>query len=164
MASRGVEPVAVLLREFIHRSGALRAVAVVEGFTGDRTAIVDCARLAPIEVTIGEELSELPHDLAADGDPLPVPAVRQLPPFEVDPDSGEIAGALGGVEHLAGAVRELAGTLGGRSVAMAQFETTTPDVPLTISARSGEPMVLAIGDDEYEMDEGWPPARPSSRH
>ena len=42
---------------------------------------------------------------------------------------------------------------------MAQFETTTPDVPLSISARPGEPMVVAIGEDEYEMDAGWPPAR-----
>lgn len=156
MLGSGVEAVAVLLREFIHRSGALRAVAVVDALGG---AIVDCARLSPIEVTIGDTTEELPHDVVAGGDALPVPAVRQFPPFEVDPESGEIAGALGGVEHLAAAVREVAGTLGGRSVALAQFETTTPGVPLSISARPGEPMVVAIGEDEYEMDAGWPPAR-----
>jgi hypothetical protein len=152
----GLEPVAALLREFIHRSGALRAVAVVEGLTGEETALVDCARLAPIEVTVGERTTHLPHGFELDSAPLPVPEVRQLPPFDVDPRSGEIVATLGGVEHLAGAVRELAATLGGRSVALAQFETTTPDVPLSISARSGEPLVVAIGEDEYQMDPGWP--------
>lgn len=150
-----LDAVVALLREFLHRSGALRAVAVVEGMSGDATAFVDCARFAPVEVTIGERTVYLPHTAQLDTDPLPVPEVRQLPPLEVDAVRGEIAAPLGGVEMLAGGVRELARTLGGRSVAFAQFETTA-DVPLSISARSGEPLVVAIGEDEYEMDAGWP--------
>lgn len=151
-----LDAVVVLLREFLHRSGALRAVAVVEGLTGDETAIVDCARLSPVEVTIGGRTVHVPHAIALDADQLTVPEVRQLPPFDVDRESGEIAATLGGVEHLAGGVRELARVLGGRSVALAQFETTTPDLPLSISARSDEPLVVAIGEDEYEMNAGWP--------
>jgi hypothetical protein len=149
-----LDAVVVLLREFLHRSGALRAVAVVE--SPDATAVVDCGRLAPVEVTVGERTVCLPHTAELDAESLPVPEVRQLPPFDVDAGTGEIAAPLGGVEMLAGGVRELASTLGGRSVAFAQFATTTPGLPLSFSARVGEPLVVAIGEDEYEMDAGWP--------
>ena len=56
-------------------------------------------------------------------------------------------------------VRELAAALGGRNVALAQFETSDPDAPLTVTARAepGEPMVVAIGEEEFELDPAWPP-------
>jgi hypothetical protein len=84
--------------------------------------------------------------------------VRQLPPFAVDTATAEIAAPIGGVAYLAGAVRDLAAALGGRNVAMAQFETDNPDAPLAITARAdgSEPMVLALGDEEFRMDPGWP--------
>ena len=150
-----LDDVAALLREFVHRSGAIRAVAVVAG-DGDETALVECGRLAPIEVTVGDHRVVLPHGVELDVEPPELGDVRQLPPFDVDVATGEIASPLGGLEHLATAVRTLAGRLGGRGVALAQFETTTPDLPLTISARPGDPLVVAIGEDEYEMDPGWP--------
>jgi hypothetical protein len=140
----------VALREFLHRSGAIRAVAVLDG------AMVDCPRLAPVAVTVGERTVHLPHAIELEAEPAAVPEVRQLPPFDVNAQTGEITGTIGGVEHLAGAVRELARMLGDRSVALAQFETTTPDVPLSISARGDDPLVVAIGDEEYEMEPGWP--------
>jgi hypothetical protein len=62
-----------------------------------------------------------------------------------------VTGTIGGVQHLAAAVRALAEVLGGENVAMVQFETTTPGVPFTITARGDEPVVLAIGDDQYEL-------------
>jgi hypothetical protein len=70
-----------------------------------------------------------------------------------------VAATIGGVEHLAEAVEDLALALGGRSVAMAQFETTTPGLLFSVTARLGDPIVLSIGEDEYEMEPGWP-----SRH
>src|SRR4051812_49997237 len=48
-----LDAVVVLLREFLHRSGALRVVAVVEGEAGEDPAIVDVRRLHPTEVEIG---------------------------------------------------------------------------------------------------------------
>lgn len=147
-----LDPTVALLRDFLHRSGALRAVAVVDGGPADAPALVDCPRLAPIEVTVAGTTVQLPHSAPLDVIALPVPDVRQLPPFDVDSERGTVAGAIGGVEHLAGAVRALANTLGGRSVAMVQFETTTPEVPLTISARGSEPIVIAIGEEQFEMD------------
>ena len=45
--------------------------------------------------------------------------MRQLPAFDVDVSDGKVAGALGGLEMLGGAVRELAALLPGRSVVAA---------------------------------------------
>jgi len=148
----------VALREFLHRSGAVRAVAVVDREPGEGPAVVDCGRLAPIEVDYGDRVVHLPHAIELDAEPPPLPDVRQLPPFEVDAAKAEIAAPLGGVAHLAEAVRDLAAALGGRNVAMAQFATTDPEAPLAITARAdgSEPIVLALGDEEFPMEPGWP--------
>jgi hypothetical protein len=159
-----LDGVVVLLREFLHRSAALRAVAVVEGAPGDEPAVVDVRRLHPTEVEVGGRVVLLPHAIELDvPPPAEVPAVRQMAPFEVDVEAGEIAAPPGGVAHLAGALRALADLLGGRSVAMAQFETNRPEAPLAITARAGgtEPLVLALGEEEFEMEPGWPEAPPA---
>jgi hypothetical protein len=158
-----LDPVVVLLREFLHRSGALRAVAVVEGGPGDAAAVVDVRRLQPTEVEIGERTVLLPHGIELDAEPPPVPEVRRFAPFEVDVAGASIAAPPGALAHLADAVRAVADGLGGRSVAMVQFETSDDDAPLAITARAGgtEPLVLALGEEEFEMDAGWPQAPPS---
>jgi hypothetical protein len=55
-------------------------------------------------------------------------------------------------------VRDLAAALGGRNVAMAQFATNDPDAPLAITARAdgSEPIVLALGEEEFPMEPDWP--------
>jgi hypothetical protein len=153
-----LDTVVVALREFLHRSGAVRAVAVVDREPGEGPAVVDCARLAPIEVDLGDRVVHLPHSIALDAAPPPLADVRQMPPFAVDTETAEIAAPIGGVAYLAGAVRDLAAALGGRNVAMAQFETSNPEAPLAITARAdgSEPIVLALGDEQFPMDPGWP--------
>jgi hypothetical protein len=154
-----LDPVVVLLREFLHRSGAIRAVAVVAGEPDEPPAVVDCGRLAPIEVEAGGRTVVLPHAVELEAVAPELPQMRRLPRFEVDAVSAQITAPPGGVAHLASAVRELADLLGGRNVAMAQFETTDPDAPLAITSRAGgsDPIVLALGEDEFEMEPGWPP-------
>ena len=49
-----LDAVVVALREFLHRSGAVRAVAVVDREPGEGPAVVDCARLAPIDALRSE--------------------------------------------------------------------------------------------------------------
>jgi hypothetical protein len=88
--------------------------------------------------------------------PLPLPDVRALPPFDVDALRAEIVAPLGGVEHLAGAVRALVEAFPGRSVLTVSFATSDPEIPLTIAARSGDPLVLGLGEDAWEMAPGWP--------
>ena len=150
-----LDPTVVLLREFLHRSGAIRTVAVV-GLEDD-VAVVDVCRLEPVEVTIGERVVQLPHALQLDSAVLMIPEVRQLPAFDVDPASGEVNSPLGGLEHYAIAVRQLAQLLGADNVALATWETTSPDVPLSITARASEDvLILALGEEEFEMEPGWP--------
>jgi hypothetical protein len=153
-----LDAVVVALREFLHRSGAVRAVAVVDRAPGEGPVVVDCAQLMPIEVDYGDRVVHLPHAIELDAEPPSLPDLRQLPPFEVDTVKGEIAAPIGGVAHLAAGVRDLATALGGRNVAMAQWSTSDPDAPLAITARAdgSEPIVLALGDDEYSMDPEWP--------
>lgn len=150
-----LDPTVLLLREFLHRSGALRTVAVVE--LADDTAIVDVGRLAPVEVTIGERVVQLPHALELDAAALLVPEVKQLPPFEIDPTSGEVSSPLGGLEHYALSVRDLAGILGEDNVALVTWETTDPDTPLSITARASEDgLLITLGEEEFEPEPGWP--------
>jgi hypothetical protein len=45
----------------------------------------------------------------------------------------------------------LAAAFGGRSVATADFATRDPELPITIAAREGEPLVLAAGDRRFVL-------------
>ena len=63
-----------------------------------------------------------------------------------------MAAPLGAIASLALAVRELARTLGGRTVAMAEFATALGE-PLSIAAREGEATVLAMGEHQFSFEE-----------
>jgi hypothetical protein len=78
--------------------------------------------------------------------------MKQLPPFQADADTGSVAGVLGGLEMLARAVRELAALLPGDSVVAAEFETTDPGLPLGLAGRAGEPVVVLLGEHEFELE------------
>jgi hypothetical protein len=144
-----LDPVVETLRVFLHDSGAVRVVAVIDA--ENEPAIVDVGRLAPVEVTTNVGMVHLPHAIELDAEPLARPRVHQLPPFEVDADDATVIGTMGGVDMVADALKELAAAFGGNSVAMAQFPTSTPDLQLTVSARIGEPVIVAIGDDQFEL-------------
>lgn len=98
---------------------------------------------------------ELPHDAAGDVALPELPFMRQLPAFEVDPADGRVAGVLGGLEMLGRAVRDIAALLPGQSVVAADYETSDPAVPLGIAGRAGEPLVVLIGELEFELDVGF---------
>lgn len=149
-----LDSVVVLLRDFVHTSGALRAVAAIDRGPDRQPAVVDCERFMPVAVDLGDRIVQLSHAAELDADPAAqVPHVHQQPPFDVDLDSGSVTGAIGGLEHLAHAVRALADALGENGVAAATFETTNPEIPLALSARAGgtEPLVVTLGDDAFEL-------------
>ena len=157
VASVGVlDHAVVTLREFLHRSTAARAIAVVDREPGVGPAVVDCGRFEAIEVDLGDRTVRIPHDAPLDAAAPELPEVKPIPPFEVDPESGEVTGAIGGLDHLVDAVGSLADALGAGSVAMAVFATTDPANPLSVSCRAGgaEPPVVAIGEQPFEL----PPA------
>ena len=146
-----LDPIVVALREFLHRANAVQVQAVVDR-GAEPPALVSCGRLEPIEVVRGEEVVHLPHGVELDhAPPEDLASVPPLPPFEVDDDEGTITGPLGGVEAVARAVQALATHLPGRSVAVAFYPTTSPELPLGIAARVGEPVVVSIGEQQFTM-------------
>ena len=148
-----LDAVVETLRDVLHRSGALR-VAVVVDMPDGPAALVDVGRLAPVEVRIADRTMHLPHAIELEAESLGGQIeLRQLPPFEVEPDSGQVIGTLGGLDMLADAMRALAELLGGRSVAMAVYQTMTSGIDLTVTARHAEPVLVTLGDQEWELPE-----------
>jgi hypothetical protein len=156
----GLDPVVRLLRALLHAASAVRATAVVPDGAGGEPAVVDVARLAPIEVARGAEVVHLPHagpDDAAEAPPLF--AFRALPLFEVDTATGEVAAPLGAVEHRATGVAESAALLPPGTVLQLAWDTTRPGVAFSITAGApdgDEPIVLGVGDETFPMPPGWP--------
>jgi hypothetical protein len=146
-----LDPSIVALREFLHATSALEAQGVVDRGDDIPPALVTVGRATPIEVVDGARTVHLPHAVELDAEKPGFQRVPQLPPFEVDPDEGIVSGALGGINALAESVEALARALGGRSVALAFFLTTDPDVPLGIAARDGEDTVLTIGEEQFTL-------------
>jgi hypothetical protein len=163
-----IDNVAALLREFLHRTGAARVLALLAASENESGTLIDCPRLAPIEVTRDEELVALPHDFTLNGPEPEMPGgLVQLPAVEVraDEQSGEVqlTGMIGGLEEMARAALALADKLGPGNIAFTVYDTTTPDLPLTITARTGDQVVLSIDDEELELPENWPPLAPEAQ-
>lgn len=157
-ARERIAQVVATLRAFVAAAGALEATLLLDQGEQAPPLAVECPAVGPVLLGEGEQVVQLDADRLAAA-PLPLPELRALPPFEVDALRAEIAAPLGGVEHHARAVRELAQAFPGRSVLAVRFATTDPETPLAIAARAGDPLVLALGDDEqFEMPLGWPPA------
>ena len=144
------ETVAATLYAYVTASGALGATAVVEPGTVDVEAD-GSASLEPPDSPLAEPLDAQ----GADALDLGID-VRSLPPFVVDVEAGEVTGAMGALEHFAEGVRALAAALGGGSVVLVRFPAADGETPFALAAREGEGLVVAIGDDQYQMNVEWP--------
>ena len=159
-----LDPVVALLRELLHAASANRALAVIQrhgfdhGTDTDEPAVVDVERLSPIEVTVGEHVYHLPHGIELDVDVPTPPEFKLLPPFDADPETGDIAAPLGGVERYAVDTRAAAALLGDANVLQLHWDTTRPRVSFSVTARAddAEPLVLGIGEETFPMPPGWP--------
>jgi hypothetical protein len=147
--------IAATLRAYVSGSGALQAVAAVA------QGIVTCDGAGAVTVQRGEDDEPEPVDWAGAQPAELGIELKRLPPFDVDAEAGEVSGMLGGLEHVAEGVLALARALGPPGVAMAWLPTLDGESTLAISAREGEALVVVVGDEQYEMDEGWPPSRPA---
>jgi hypothetical protein len=150
-----LDTVVETLRDVLHRSGALRVAVVVDRDHEDGPPVlIDVGRLSPVEVRMPDRTLHMPHAIQLEAESLAgAIELRQLPPFEVDPTTGQVVGTLGGLDMLADAMRALAAIIGRRSVAMAVYQTLTPNVDLTVTARTGEPVTVTLGDVEFELPE-----------
>jgi hypothetical protein len=140
------------VRDFVERSGALGVTVLLDRGEGHGAPLVDCRAGEPLTVTQGTQSALIPDQALEGVPPLPLSPPRPVPPtaLEVDPVLGEVSGPIGVVAMLAEGVLELARVLGGRTVAVADFATRSGD-ELSISARDGEPVVLTVGEQQFEL-------------
>lgn len=147
---------AATARELAATSRARRVMLVLDRGEQEAPAVLDWSVGEPMALSVGEaEPVALPESL---GGVLPLTAsdAEPLPVLQVDAQAGEIVGPMGAVARAAASVRDVAAALPGRSVLTALFQTTDPETPLAIAARAGEPIILALGEEQFPMPEGWP--------
>jgi hypothetical protein len=130
---------------FRRRTQALRVVLLLDL---GRAVMVDCDA-SGTEVTDGDAITTV----TTDAQPKPLPDIRPTPAsaISIDTATGELAAPIGTIDHLAQAVTALAQAFGGRTVATAEFATSDPELPITLAAREGEPVVLQAGDAHYQL-------------
>jgi hypothetical protein len=139
------------LEDFAARTGAERVVALLD--QGDAAPPVLVERLEDGALQVTEDadpVAAAPDPVAAPlalGDLRPVPASA----MSADPQTGELAAPIGSVQLLADQVLALARAFGGRSVATATYATRDPELPLTVAAREGDPIVLDIGGRQFAL-------------
>lgn len=146
--------VAAGIRSFGEAAAATTVVAVLD--LSDAPAMLEWSPSEPLLLTVGEETVALRPGFGEGEAPEGLPEAEPLGLLTVDAAKAEIAAPMGAVARAAGAVATLAALLPGRSVLTAEFATSDPDAPLTIAARASDPLVLALGDEQFEMPPGWP--------
>ena len=148
--ARHAEAIATV-RAFAQRSEALRVVLLVD-LGKEPPAMLDAAG-GEVELTDEGEAQAVPAAMPVPAPPRALPDIRPAPSsaLRADPVTGELAAPIGAIANLGGAVLALARAFGGRSVATAEFATQDPDLPMTIVAREGEPLLLAVGDGRFEL-------------
>jgi hypothetical protein len=141
------------VRAFAARSEALRVVLLVDLGDEEPPAMLDLAAGGEIELTDEGEAHAVPPGMPVPAPPRALPEIRPAPSsaLKADPVTGELAAPIGAIANLGHAVLGLARAFGGRSVATAEFATQDPDLPMTIVAREGEPLLLAVGDGRFEL-------------
>lgn len=149
MPSTDLDIAIATLRAYASGAEPTRIVALL-----DRGEDLDAAMIewTPDELTVSHEEGEdvMGPVIAI---PAPLPDLRPIPAtsIEVDPSEGEISAPVGAVAHMAEGVRALAEGLGGRSVAAVEWATADPDLPLVLAARQGEPIIAAVGEDQFQL-------------
>jgi len=144
------------VRAFAARSEALRVVLLLDLGDEQAPAMLDAGPGGTLEVTDEGEPYEVPAEMPVPAPPHALPEIRPAPSsaLKADPLTGELAAPIGAIANLGHAVLGLARAFGGRSVATAEFATEDPDLPMTIVARDGEPLLLAVGDGRFELPLG----------
>ncbi len=140
-------------RNFAHHTGATRVVLLIDRGDDAPALMVDVDAEGDTEVTDDELLAAIPRQALVPAEPRALPHMHPVPPTAItlDPETGELAAPIGAIDHLARAVKALASTFGGRSVATAEFPTRDSEQPITIAAREGEPPVLEAGGEQFEL-------------
>lgn len=143
------------VRDFADRTKAVR-VAVVLDRGPDRLApTIEAEPGEPVTISQGDEQYVVPNADLNGVEPLHVhlPVAVPASALNVDTISGEVEAPIGLLGALADGVRALAEAMGGRSVAHAEFGTRSGAV-IALAARAGEPVVVTVGEEQFEVPEG----------
>ncbi len=142
------------LRPNGERSGAAQVLVLLDSGEDRAPTMIEWRPGIPLELTDGGITWEVPDAMAAATAPLALPDVVAAVPasaIEVDLDGGTVQAPPGTVPALCRAVTTLAEAFGGRSVASADWITREPGPLLTVAARPGEPAVIGVGDQLFEI-------------
>jgi len=153
-APQSLEVALATVQAFAEQAGAERVVVLLDGGEDALPVIVERFEDGGLQVTEGESARVAAPDAGVA--PLPLRGLRAVPAsaLTADPETGELAAPLGSVQLMADSVLALACALGGRSVATATFATRDPDLPLTVAAREGEPVVLDLAGRHFALPPG----------
>ena len=149
--------VAATLVKFARGSEATRVTVAIDQGDDVAVAVVSLdAVTGALSVSEGDEIREVDQlSGIADAEPLGPMHLHSFPSFEVEPETGQITGALGALEHLARSVVELANLFGGRTAAAAEYETADGG-SLEVGGNTNGDVALSSGGVEFETPEGWP--------
>jgi hypothetical protein len=140
------------VRDFAERSGATRVVVVLDRGPDRLAPTIEAEPGEPVAVEAGgERLLVPPTDLSGVA-PLPLDLPHAIPAsaLDVDPGAGRIEAPIGAVDALVRALLDLAAALGGRTVVHAEFATRS-GAELSLAARTGEPLVVTVGEEQFEL-------------
>jgi hypothetical protein len=151
----GRESLLATIAVFGRRAGALRVLGLVDRGDGQHAATIEWRPEAPLEVTEDGAVSTVAPEALATTAPRPLTSVTAVPASAIvlDASSGNVEAPIGAIGQLADGLRSLAAALGGRSVALADFASRDPEETFLLAAREGEPVVLAIGEQRFELPE-----------
>lgn len=152
--TRVQQAITIALR-LVHEAAVLQARVLLPSLEDQPPTLVTLAPHAPLlierpEGTVEVPHAELPHGQEPD---VPMPATPELgpyPPFELGPD-GQVTGMIGALDGLADALNRVATAIGGEAVVACELATTDPARPLGVAAREGEPVVILLGDEAFEL-------------
>ena len=152
LIARHAEAIATV-RAYGERSHAERVVLLVDRGDDDPPLMLDRAADGAIELIDHEQAVPIPAGTVVPAEPRTLPELRPAPSssLRADPETGELAAPIGAIANMGEGVLGLARAFGGRSVASADFATRDPDLPMTLVAREGEPLLLAVGAGRFEL-------------
>jgi hypothetical protein len=130
--------VAATLRWFVARSGVVHVVA--------QTAYGTFGCDGSGHVTVQ-------HDEAQEPVAVTVDRAAVAPDVDVGPEAGAA------VEDAARAALALSRALGAPPAVVAVWLAGEDDLEVAVTAQDGEDVVVMLGDEEIEMEAGWPPPR-----